>query len=390
MRRGKYPGWTIERRRSRKENVRGIASYIRPGMDVSVIIPVYNAGPFLASTVRSALDQPEVREVVLVEDGSPDDSLAVCERLVASDLRVKLFRHDGGVNKGAGASRNLGIRQAMGTHIAFLDADDRYLSDRFRAERHIFTEHPDADGVHGAVGWFAYDDEGLERFRQQFSRPITAMRVAVPPEKLFDTFMGFAGALDIGHIHLDALTVKRSSLLRMSRLFREELRLHQDSELILRMAHALRIYAGSIEIPVAERGVHAGNRISRNAQPEHTRLQLQSALLEWAETDGLDKRIVRKFGEDAAFGAMAAARTMRERLRAWGLACRFPGTLKRQDSGEALVATVLGTRSWLARAARGCAGRTYRLLWRLKGGQPPPKPRSMADEHVGTDAPTSA
>ena len=49
--------------------------------EVSVVIPVYNAAAFVTQAVESALAQPEVREVVLVEDCSPDDSLAVCRQL---------------------------------------------------------------------------------------------------------------------------------------------------------------------------------------------------------------------------------------------------------------------------------------------------------------------
>ena len=50
-------------------------------MQVSVVTPVYNAAPFIAEAIESALMQPETAEVVLVEDGSPDDSLRVCQEL---------------------------------------------------------------------------------------------------------------------------------------------------------------------------------------------------------------------------------------------------------------------------------------------------------------------
>lgn len=50
-------------------------------MQVSVVIPVYKAGKFIESAVKSALEQPETAEVILVEDGSPDDTLEICRRL---------------------------------------------------------------------------------------------------------------------------------------------------------------------------------------------------------------------------------------------------------------------------------------------------------------------
>ncbi len=76
-------------------------------MAVSVITPAYNAGRYVARAVESALGQPQVSEVILVEDGSTDDTLEQCRWLVTTDTRVKLFRHPGGENRGAGASRTV-------------------------------------------------------------------------------------------------------------------------------------------------------------------------------------------------------------------------------------------------------------------------------------------
>ena len=100
-------------------------------MTVSVVIPVYQAAAFVEQAVESALAQPETGEVLLVEDGSGDGSLAECERLAAGDGRVRLLRHPNGENRGAGASRNLGIEQSTCPLVAFLDADDYYLLGRF-------------------------------------------------------------------------------------------------------------------------------------------------------------------------------------------------------------------------------------------------------------------
>ena len=84
-------------------------------MEVSVIIPVYNAAAYVGQAVRSALEQPETREVILIEDGSQDTSLQVCRELEGAFDSVRLLRHPDGKNLGAGASRNLGIR----SHIWF-------------------------------------------------------------------------------------------------------------------------------------------------------------------------------------------------------------------------------------------------------------------------------
>jgi glycosyltransferase involved in cell wall biosynthesis len=83
-------------------------------MQVSVITPVYNAASFVTQAVESALQQPETAEVLIIEDGSPDNSLEVCQELAKKYEKVKLLRHPNGENRGAGASRNLGMRNAIG------------------------------------------------------------------------------------------------------------------------------------------------------------------------------------------------------------------------------------------------------------------------------------
>ncbi|MBP7177346.1 MAG: glycosyltransferase family 2 protein, partial [Thermoclostridium sp.] len=132
-------------------------------LSVSIITPVYNAASYIVRAVESALAQPEVREVILVEDCSPDDSLAVCRQLACLYPQVKLFQHPGGVNRGAGPSRNLGIIKSTCPYIAFLDADDFYLPARFSAAQAVFEQHSDCDGVYDAVGMYYEDEASRER-----------------------------------------------------------------------------------------------------------------------------------------------------------------------------------------------------------------------------------
>jgi glycosyltransferase involved in cell wall biosynthesis len=104
-------------------------------MDISVVIPVFNAERYVESAVESALRQKETAEVILVEDNSPDNALMICEQLSKLNPRVQLLRHSDGKNHGAGESRNLGIRAARSDYIAFLDADDYYLENCFSKSR---------------------------------------------------------------------------------------------------------------------------------------------------------------------------------------------------------------------------------------------------------------
>jgi glycosyltransferase involved in cell wall biosynthesis len=89
---------------------------------VSVIIPAYNAAPFIREAVESALAQTyETLEVIVVDDGSRDETAALVEALCARDPRVRLLRQ---ANAGVAAARNRAIAASRGSLIAPLDADD--------------------------------------------------------------------------------------------------------------------------------------------------------------------------------------------------------------------------------------------------------------------------
>lgn len=94
---------------------------------VSIIIPAYNASPFLSRSVASALSQTyENIEVVIVDDGSTDDTGAIADGLAAQDSRVKVVHQ---VNLGPAEARHNGFKAATGDFIAYLDADDELLPD---------------------------------------------------------------------------------------------------------------------------------------------------------------------------------------------------------------------------------------------------------------------
>ena len=89
---------------------------------VSIVIPIYNMGSSIERTVNSLLLQDYNNiEIILVDDGSKDNSYTICQKLAEKDSRIKVFHID---NSGAGPARNLGIEHAHGVWIYFPDADD--------------------------------------------------------------------------------------------------------------------------------------------------------------------------------------------------------------------------------------------------------------------------
>jgi len=341
-------------------------------MEISVVIPVYRAADFVADAVRSALAQQQVREVVLVEDGSPDASLQRCLELVRTDHRVRLYQHPEGVNRGAAASRNLGMRRASCAFVAFLDADDRYLPGRFDKDQELFAQHADADGVYSAIGVHFHDEEGQRRFEQLFRSKLTTIRVEVPPEGLFDAFLGLSGILDFGHFSLDGLTLRRGALEKMPTLMREDIVMGEDTEFILRLSFHLRLFPGQLKEAVGLRGVHADNRITNDPRRKLSRLRMYEALWEWARETPMKPEARTKIAQDVARYRVFLARTVSERWEALKWVVRYPAVLKRLDVSEAFVALFFGRGTWLTKGAQAVVRLVHAGLWRLKGGAPPP------------------
>lgn len=96
-------------------------------MKVSVIIPVYNVKLYLERCVYSVLRQTyKDLEIILVDDGSKDNSGELCDQLALSDQRIRVIHQE---NQGLSGARNTGISQATGEYIIFLDSDDEWLLD---------------------------------------------------------------------------------------------------------------------------------------------------------------------------------------------------------------------------------------------------------------------
>ncbi len=223
---------------------------------ITVIIPVYNAEAFLESSVRSAVDQVEVGEVLLIEDGSTDRSLATCRQLAEREPKVRLLQHLNGANRGAGASRNLGLMEAKYELIAFLDADDYFLPNRFAVSYPILRDRPEVDGVWEAVGTELIATATVDR---QFKQ-LTTIKYAVAPKDLFSIIIRPG---DPGHFCTDGIVFRRS-LLDRTGLFNAELRLHQDTDLWIRMAYFGTLVPGKFDEAVAVRRVHDNNRITHS------------------------------------------------------------------------------------------------------------------------------
>lgn len=111
---------------------------------ISVIIPVYNAELYLEQCIKSVMYQTlEDIEIILLDDGSTDNSSNICYKLSKLDKRIRFFSNK---NIGQGLERNLGIRYAKGEYVAFLDSDDMYRKNMLE-KLYSFAKNNDADIV---------------------------------------------------------------------------------------------------------------------------------------------------------------------------------------------------------------------------------------------------
>jgi glycosyltransferase involved in cell wall biosynthesis len=117
---------------------------------VSVVMPVYNAGRFLADAIRSVFAQSHVQiQIIVVDDGSTDDSADVVRHFAVSYIRQQ--------RSGIAAARNTGVLAARGSLLAFLDADDLWTHSKLARQVQLLAQRPDLQLVAGRVEQF-YDE----------------------------------------------------------------------------------------------------------------------------------------------------------------------------------------------------------------------------------------
>ena len=109
---------------------------------ISIIIPVYNAEKYLRRCIDSILNQEILCdfEVLLINDGSSDGSIDICEEYAENFSNVKIFTQ---VNQGPSAARNHGIEKSVGEFITFVDSDDFVTDDYFKILEELFVKDND-------------------------------------------------------------------------------------------------------------------------------------------------------------------------------------------------------------------------------------------------------
>ncbi|MBS64561.1 glycosyltransferase family A protein [Salinisphaera sp.] len=142
----------------------------------SVVIPIHNAEDSLISTVESVLEQSEPNfELLLLDDGSTDGSLAIMRALAAHDRRIHVRTQR---NAGVSATRNLGVRLARGLFVAFLDADDVWHRDKLATHWQFHLDRPQVRCSYAKIAFLQNDEPGLRDARTHSTVPAGRLSLA--------------------------------------------------------------------------------------------------------------------------------------------------------------------------------------------------------------------
>lgn len=161
-------------------------------------MPFLDLERFIEESIDSVLAQTYTDwELLLIDDGSTDGSTGIARRYAHTyPDRIRYLAHDGRQNRGASASRNLGIRHARGEFIALLDADDVWLPHKLEQQVPLLDAHPEVGSLYGStLHWYSWTNEEQDRGRDFVAAPLFPPgSVLRPPEFLVANLTGKAPA----------------------------------------------------------------------------------------------------------------------------------------------------------------------------------------------------
>jgi len=120
---------------------------------ISVIIPMYNSESTILRALESIKKQTSIdyiREIIIVNDGSRDNSLNVVLKFIKDNKHLNLILIDK-ENEGVSAARNLGINSSSGDWIAFLDSDDEWVNNKLELQGNVINENENIDFIGGEI-----------------------------------------------------------------------------------------------------------------------------------------------------------------------------------------------------------------------------------------------
>ena len=159
---------------------------------VSILTASYNYSEYIKETIESVIKQSfQDWEMIIVDDGSKDNSVEVIKSYCQKDARIKLFQHKNGQNKGLAKTLQLGIKNAQSEWIAFLEADDTIVSDYLSEKFYIIEKYPNVDFIFNDVNMFG-DSEIINKLEKcHFSKVYPIIKNIEYPNNMLKVFQNF-------------------------------------------------------------------------------------------------------------------------------------------------------------------------------------------------------
>ena len=204
---------------------------------ISVIVPVYNTEQYLPRCLDSILSQSFTDfELLLIDDGSTDDSGAICDAYVEKDDRIRVFHKENG---GVSSARNLGLKEAKGEWICFVDSDDELLAGGLQTMVDGISEEVDLV----MAGYFELEGESLQTDTSSYGKDgiidrNEALHMMYPSADM--PYMGYPW----GKLFKSNLVLERNLS------FDEHVRIKEDTLFVVEYLCGIREQVGYISAPV--------------------------------------------------------------------------------------------------------------------------------------------
>lgn len=265
---------------------------------VSVVLIFFNEERFLEEAVRSVCGQTLRNwELILVDDGSTDQSTQIARDAAARDARIRYIDHPGHENRGMAASRNFGAAHTTAAYLAFIDGDDVWVPSKLAEQLDVLESMPDVAMVNGALrSWFSWDPASTMADETWLTGGVADKRIN-PPEAALTIYP----LVEVDGAGTDLLV--RRSVFDTVGGFEERFRgMYEDQSFLIKVFLRHPIYISSRAwILYRAHGDAASWQISPTGY-----LQVRGAFLDWLKHD------VDRLGDPRVSAALRRARRLNQ------------------------------------------------------------------------------
>ena len=204
---------------------------------ITAVIPAYNAAEFLPATIQSVVDQSFADwELLVIDDGSTDNTANVVRQFCTQDARIKLILQENG---GVSSARNRGVQEAAADLVAFLDADDRWLPNKLSVHVGHMTRHPESGVSFGRVELIETDGGTTGKLTNNISQQLR-------PEDLF---------YNNPTVTTSNMVIRKAVFLGMGG-FDQTMQYNEDVDLLLRIALQDKVSIDAIDQVLVQYRLH--------------------------------------------------------------------------------------------------------------------------------------